>query len=116
MGIALIVIGFFLLFAFAFNGSVGEDFVNKWFVTSAILLMITGVVVLLKTNWNVVRVFCVFSLLAYSPMIWQRFNFGFGVNWAGLVFDIGLVIFIVVLISKKTNKSLKERGALKRAP
>ncbi|MDY6867803.1 MAG: hypothetical protein SVT56_07840 [Chloroflexota bacterium] len=80
MGIALIVIGFFLLFAFAFNGSVGTDFVDKSFVTSAILLMVTGVVVLLKANWNVVRVFCVISLLSYSAMIWQRFNFSFGVD------------------------------------
>jgi hypothetical protein len=107
MGIALIVIGFFLLFAFAFNGSVGTEFVNKSFVSSAILLMITGVVVLLKANWNIVRVFSVISLLTYSPMIWQRFNFSFGVDWGGLVFDIGLVIFVIYLIIKKPNKSLK---------
>lgn len=116
MGIALIVIGFFLIFALGFNGSVGNDFVDKSFFTSAILLMVTGVVVLVKANWNIVRVLCVISLFAYTPMIWQRFNFSFGVDWGGLVFDMGLVIFIIFVIIKNPNKSLKEVDALKRAP
>jgi hypothetical protein len=107
MGIALIVIGLFLCFALAFNGSVGADYVDQSFFTSGLLMVITGITISLKDNWNVVRILCVLSLLTYLPMIWQRFNFSFGVNWVGVIFDIAIAGYLVILIVKKPNKSLK---------
>lgn len=116
MGIALIILGLFLWFVLGFNGSVGTDFVDRSFSTSAFFMVITGAVILVKLNWNLVRVLCVVALVCYLPMIWQRFNFSFGINWSGVIFDIGIVIFMFILIIKKSNKSLKSGTPKSGAP
>jgi len=104
MGIALIFLGLFLWFALAFNGSVGTDFVDKSFFTSGLLMIITGITLRLKSNWNIVRIFCALSLLTYLPMIWQRFNFQYGVDWVGFVFDLAISGFLIIVIEAISKK------------
>lgn len=43
--------------------------------------------------------FCIAALLCYIPMIWQRFNFTFGIDSGGLYFDIAIVAFMVIFIT-----------------
>ena len=107
MGIALIILGLFLWFALLFNGSVGEPFVNYSFFASALFMVITGSLKIAKAESKIVRSFCAAALLTYIPMIWQRFSFTFGTDWIGFYFDIGIVVFMLIFISSKPNKSLK---------
>jgi len=101
------LIGLFLWIALAFNGSVGTDFVDRSFVASGLLMIMTGVSVSLKANWKLVRILGLLSLLTYLPMVWQRFNFQMGVSWTGIAFDLAIAGFLIVVIVKKTGKSLK---------
>ncbi len=105
MGIALISLGLFLWFALAFNGSVGEQFVNYSFFTSALLMVISGAIKIIKSKSELSRYICIVALFCYLPMIWQRFNFQFGTDWGGFYFDIAIVTFMIIFII--TNKVLK---------
>ena len=108
MGITLIIVGLFLLFAFGFNGSVGTDFVNSSFVTSAWLMILAGTLRTTNLNWKAARITCIAALIAYLPMIWQRFNYKFSVDEAGLLFDIMFVVLMVAFIYNKPNKAIKK--------
>ena len=105
MGIALIVLGLFLWFSLAFNGGVGKPFVNYSFIASALFMVIAGSMKFAKFNHGVTRIFCAAAFLGYLPMIWQRFNFDFGINWVGFSFDIAIVVFLLIAISSKSNKA-----------
>jgi len=107
MGIALVVLGLFLWFSLAFNGGVGELFVNYSFFASALFLVIAGLLKINRVKWEFARNFCAIALVAYLPMIWQRFNFTYGTDWVGFYFDVAIVIFMLIFISSKPNKSLK---------
>jgi len=107
MGITFIFLGSFLWFSMAFNGGVGETFVDFSFFASALFMIITGSLTITNSNWKTVRNFCSMALICYLPMIWQRFNFSFSTDWGGLFFDIIFVVLMVVFILKKPNKSLK---------
>lgn len=104
MGIALIFLGLFLWFVLSFNGSVGEQFVNYTFFASALFMIISGAIKTITTKSEISRNFCIAALLCYLPMIWQRFNFNFGIDSSGLYFDIAIVTFMVIFISKNLNK------------
>jgi hypothetical protein len=105
MGIAFILIGLFLWFALAFNGGVGETFVNYSFFTSALFMIITGALATTKSNRKAARNLCSIALVCYLPMIWQRFNYSFGADWGGLFFDIIFVVLMVIFLLKKPNKA-----------
>lgn len=100
MGIGLISLGFWLLFMLAFNGTVGEKFVNYSFFSSAVLMIISGAITKISSRSVVPLYFIIVALCCYLPMIWQRFQFDFGINWAGLSFDMAVVIFMAVFIYK----------------
>lgn len=117
MSIALIFLGLFLWFALSFNGSVGEQFVNYSFFTSALLMIISGVIGIIKSKYQLSSYFCIAALLCYLPMIWQRFNFKFGTDSGGLYFDIAIVTFMVIFITKNlTRRSSGTREKASRAP
>lgn len=107
MGMILVFLGLFLLFALAFNGSVGTDFVDRSFFASGLLMVIAGIATGLKSNFYIMKILCSLSLLCYLPMIWQRFNFNFGVDWVGFVFDIAIAAFLIFLIVVKPNKQIQ---------
>ena len=50
-------------------------------------MVIAGLFNMDKTKWKITRNICVASLITYSPMIWQRFNFKYDVDWVGFKFD-----------------------------
>jgi hypothetical protein len=77
MGISLVVVGLFLLFALGFNGSVGGTFVNYTFFASALFILAAGATKILGGNFKFLRIFCSAAMLLYLPMIWQRFDFNF---------------------------------------
>jgi len=110
MGIALIFLGLFLWFAQAFNGSVGNTFVNYSFFTSALLMVIAGLFYIGKIKWQVTRIICVLALIAYLPMIWQRFNFSHSVDSGGFTFDILVTIFLLTCIAKNKISNLIDKG------
>lgn len=118
MGIALIILDLFLWFALEFNGSVGEPFVNYSFFISALLMVITGLLKIANSNWEVARIFCAAALVFYLPMIWQRFNFEFSTATDGpeLYFDIGILIFMLIFITRKPNNPIKSGAPKSGAP
>jgi len=107
MGIALTLLGLFLWFALAFNGGIGESFVNYSFFASALFMIIAGSVRIAKSRSNIARNFCAAALVAYMPMIWQRFNFTFGTDWGGFYFDIAIVVFMLIFLTTMRVKELK---------
>ena len=116
MGITFIFIGLFLWFAMAFNGGIGETFVDYSFFTSGLFMIITGSLTIKTSNLNKARIFCSVALVCYLPMIWQRFNFSFGTDWGGLFFDIIFIALMLIFILKKPNKSLKSGTPQSGAP
>ena len=110
MGIALIILGLFLWFALAFNGSVGNTFVNNSFFVSALLMVIAGLVSFDKIKWKITISICVVSLVAYLPMIWQRFNFKYGTDWGGFGFDVIVVLFLIACVAKNKNSNNINKG------
>ena len=108
MSITLIFTGLFLLFAFSFNGSVGTTVVNFTFVTSALLIITAGVLNFSKSKQVLARNTCIVALVAYTPMIWQRFNFTFGIDGGGLFFDVVFVVLMLFFIYNKPNKAIKK--------
>ena len=106
MGIILVMLGLFLLFAFAFNGSVGVTFVNYTFGASALSMLIAGSIRSVRGNLKSVQVFCSMALALYLPMIWQRFNFSFSVDSVGLTLDIFIVLFLTFCITRKPKESV----------
>lgn len=104
LGILLILQGLFLWFALAFNGSVGETFVNYSFFTSALFMLITGGLKIANSNWQKIAIFGGLSIVLYLPMIWQRFQFRSGTDSPGLYFDCGVILVLVFSILFKPNK------------
>jgi|TARA_B110000914_G_C15408924_1_gene420871 hypothetical protein len=100
MGIVLIFLGLFLWFALAFNGSVGEQFVNYSFFISALLMITSGLIKAITSKYEMSCNVCIGALLLYLPMVWQRFNFNFGIDMVGFYFDIAIVTFMVIFITK----------------
>lgn len=107
LGIILILQGVFLLFALAFNGGVGEDFVNYSFFLSALLMIITGGLKISKANWSITSAYCLAGIIFYLPMIWQRFNFSFGTDHGGLSFDFWVIVIMLIALIGKPNKQLQ---------
>lgn len=107
MGIALIFIGLFLGFTLAFNGGVGETFVNYAFFTSALFMIIAGSLRIALSISNGSSIICGIALFCYIPMIWQRFNYKFGTDWIGLCFDIAFVLFMLIFIFLGLNNKNK---------
>jgi hypothetical protein len=117
MGIVLIFLGLFLWFALAFNGSVGEQFVNYSLFSSALFMIVSGALKFAKSKPEIPRNFCIAALLCYLPMIWQRFNFKFDTDWGGFYFDIAIVTFMVIFVMKNlTRRSSGTRETASRAP
>ena len=106
VSIILVLLGLFLLFAFAFNGSVGVTFVNYTFCASALSMLIAGSIRSVRGNLKSVQVFCSMALALYLPMIWQRFNFSFSVDSVGLTLDIFIVLFLTFCITRKPKESV----------
>ena len=104
LGTLLIVQGLFLLFALAFNGSVGETFVNYSFFSSACAMLITGGLKIAKANWRIIAGVGLASIILYLPMIWQRFNFRSGTDYTGLYFDLGIITIMLISILCKPNQ------------
>jgi len=107
MGITLIFLGLFLWFSLAFNGGVGEAFVNYSFFASALFMIIAGVLKIAKSETNIVGYLSSVALAAYIPMVWQRFNFTFDTDWVGFCFDISIVIFMLVVIANRPSKAIQ---------
>jgi hypothetical protein len=103
VAIVLIFLGLFLWFALAFNGSVGVAFVNYTFFASALFMLIAGGVRMVLGNSKPFRFLSSIALVLYIPMVWQRFNFNSGVDLAGLIFDIFIVVFLILCLTRKTN-------------
>ena len=116
MGIALIVLGLFLWFALAFNGSVGETFVDYSFFTSAALMIVAGILRLVKGKSNLARMVGALAFLSYMPMIWQRFNFSSSTDSVGLYFDIGIIVFLLIFIAINPSRKLKQETPRGGAP
>ena len=110
MGIVLIVLGLFLWFALAFNGGVGEPFVNYSFFASALLMIISGVFKTVNPKSKIARIFCAAALITYLPMIWQRFNFKFFTDWGGISFDTVIIVLMLIFIASKPNHKMKADG------
>jgi len=70
-------------------------------------MIITGGLIVAKSEVKIARYFCLSALVAYVPMIWQRFNFTFGPDWGGFYFDIGIVVFMFVVIAREPNKAIQ---------
>ncbi len=108
VGAILIGQGLFLLFAFAFNGSVGEKFVNISFCISALTMIILGVSKLVKPDFRFNFILGIVGIVLYLPMIWQRYQYDYCSDCTVKSLDllIILVLFISLLIrSYKTPKS-----------
>lgn len=105
MGITFIFIGLFLWFALAFNGGVGEEFVNYSFFASGLFMIIAGALATTKIYRKAARNFCYLALICYLPMIWQRFVYSSGPDVVGLFFDIIFVVIMIIFILKKPNQT-----------
>lgn len=110
LGTFLILQGLFLLFALAFNGGVGETFVNYSFFASALLMIVFGGLKIAEAKWPICVIFGLVSLVLYLPMIWQRFNFGFGTDTTGLYFDAWVIVILLVSLISKPNAGLNQTG------
>ena len=96
----------------AFNGGVGETFVNYSFFASALFMIITGVLATTKFNRKAARNFFYMAFICYLPMIWQRFFHSFGPDWVGLFFDIIFVVLMVIFKKPyKVSQSTPNSGA-----
>ncbi len=110
-GVVLIVIGLFLLFALAFNGSVGETFVNYSFFTSALLIIAFGISKLATVKYSISMVLGIGSIVFYLPMVWQRFNFQYTNVSNGVFIDLGIIAILLTALIVKPNTSLNQTGA-----
>jgi hypothetical protein len=103
---ALIFLGLFLWFAIAFNGGIGEPFVNYLAIASGLFMVVTGIMIIKKYTVSSIRIISMLAIITYSAVIWQRFNFSYGIDWGGIVFDcIYVVLLLWVIIRCKPNKS-----------
>jgi hypothetical protein len=110
------ILGLFLLFALAFNGSVGETFVNYSFFTSATLMIAFGSSKIAKAKYSITMSLGIASTMFYLPMIWQRFNFSYTDISEGIYFDFWVIAILLVSLICKPNKSLKQIGAKDASP
>jgi uncharacterized membrane protein HdeD (DUF308 family) len=107
LGILLIILGVFLLLALAFNGTVGETFVNYSFFLSSVLIISFGFSKIIKNKYTISVCLGIISIVLYLPMIWQRFNFAYETDKVGLKFDIWIVVLIITAIIIRPTKSVK---------
>ena len=101
LGVLLIAQGLFLLFALAFNGTVGETFVNWSFSLSGLSMIACGSFKIAKADFKVMAMFGLVSLVFYLPMIWQRFNYSSSIDVIGLCFDIWIIAIAIITIIYK---------------
>jgi hypothetical protein len=104
-GGAFILLGLFLLFALAFNGSVGISLVNYTFFTSSLLLVIIGFLRFSMVSWKLIIILTIGSAVLYTPMVWQRFNFNSVVVMSNVYFDLGIITTVLVSLTCKPNKA-----------
>lgn len=71
------------------------------------MMIISGTLKVSKTESNVARYFVAPALVAYMSMVWKRFDYQFCPDWAGFNFDAGIVIFMLIVISRKPNKAIQ---------
>jgi len=108
MGGTLILLGFFLWFAMAFNGGVGETFVNYSAFVSGLFMVVSGVLAITNSGTIYIRILTMLALICYGAIVWQRFHFTFGTDWVGFVFDgIYIVCMLAAIIRSNPNKSPK---------
>ena len=107
LGKLLIGMALFLSFALTFNGGIGETFVNYSFFTSALLILCLGVCKLIGAARKLIFTLGGLSIVFYLPLIWQRFNFRYGLDSGGLYFD--LVILAIVALSTLYTPSKAEQ-------
>ena len=107
LGKLLIGMALFLSFALTFNGGIGETFVNYSFFTSALLILCLGVYKLIGAARKLIFTLGGLSIVFYLPLIWQRFNFRYGLDSGGLYFD--LVILAIVALSTLYTPSKAEQ-------
>jgi O-antigen ligase len=105
LGILLILIALFLWFALAFNGGVGETFVNYSFFTSAFLILGLGISKIAGAPNKVAVSLGIAGVILYMPMIWQRFNFKSGLDNGGLCFDLVIMVIVILSVLFKPNKA-----------
>lgn len=111
LGVVLVVLGLFLLFALAFNGSVGETFVNYSFFISAVLIIAFGISKIATVKNLVSMTLGIGSIVFYLPMIWQRFNFQYTDVSNGVFIDVWIIGILFTALIVKPNKSLNQTGA-----
>jgi len=111
LGLILILQGLFLLFALAFNGGVGEPFVNICFFISAVLMIVLGITKFFKTQRSTALWLGLAAIVFYLPMIWQRFNFSFGPDAGNLSFDTWIVGVVLLSSLGKPNHPLERDGS-----
>ncbi len=104
LGEILIFQGLFLWFALAFNGSVGEQFVNYFFFTSALLMIICCVLKISGTKWSVTSRLCLASIIFYLPVIWQRFDFHSGMYSSDFYFDVWVIVILLISLTGKSKQ------------
>lgn len=105
LGILLILIALFLLLAMAFNGGVGETFVNYSLLASALLILGLGTSKIDDAPHKESITLGVLSVILYLPMIWQRFNCKFGLDSVGLYFDLVIMVIVILSVLFKPNKA-----------
>jgi hypothetical protein len=111
MNITFILLGLFLWFVLAFNGGIGETFVNYSLFSSALFMIISGVLAIFNSTLNIARIFCALALTCYAPVIWQRFNFSSTPDWGGLSFDVVFIVLMIIFIIRNPNKSSKPESS-----
>lgn len=104
LGIILIIQGLFLWFVLAFNGGVGESFVNYSFFVSALLMIILGGVKFFKSKRSISLILGLASIAFYLPMIWQRFDYKYGPDTGSLSFDTWVIGILLYACINKPNK------------
>jgi uncharacterized membrane protein YphA (DoxX/SURF4 family) len=70
-------------------------------------MVLAGVMKILGRSFKFFQISCSIALVLYLPMIWQRFNFNFGIDIVGLYFDIFIAAFLIFCITRKPNNSVK---------
>lgn len=109
MNSLLIFIGLFLLFAIGFNGGIGEPFVTYSAVCAGLLMVIAGTLGAAAKSRKIIVVVATAALVCYLPVLWQRFNLTFFVDWVGVFLDcLYILAMVAMIISNKPNNQIKQ--------
>lgn len=98
MRLAAISIGLFILFAVAFVGGLGGAIYTYAACASAIALICAGLLSFKAKSRSPVLLLLGIAAFVYIPVIFQRFTWRWGPDWAGLVFDVIYVSFLLVFL------------------